>query len=386
MNDILKRKVFDRFKSEFKTDPLLIFSPGRINLIGEHTDYNLGFVFPAAIDKGIYLAIGFSSKLSKVISLDMDSSIEFSSKEKLLPLSDGGWKNYLLGVVEFIKNGDKLPSEFNMIFGGDIPIGSGLSSSAALENGIGYALNECFGLGKTKLELLKISQKAEHDFVGVRCGIMDQFASMMGEKDQAILLDCSNLESTLFPVALEGYSIVLLNSNVDHNLAGSEYNKRREECEEGVAILQKYFPSVKTLRDVTMEMLEQHKMKFTPVVLNRCEYILEENERVQQFGTMLSKNEPVSIGEILYQGHEGMKNKYEITCKELDFLVDYTKSFPDVLGARMMGGGFGGCTLNIVKVDFVDEFVNSISTSYNHQWGLNLTPISVEISDGVGLI
>ena len=386
MNEALLNSIAETFKSTFNNSPLLVFSPGRINLIGEHTDYNNGFVFPAAINKGIYLAIGRSSDQSKVIAVDVNESHTFSIEEDLRPVPDGGWRNYLMGVLHQIKTSGRIIGEINIVFGGDIPIGSGLSSSAALENSVGYGINALFRLDISKMDLLKMSQKAEHDFAGVRCGIMDQFASMMGEKDKAILLDCESLYYSAYPLELDDYTLLLFNSNVEHNLAGSEYNVRRAQCEEGVSLLQKHYSNVASLRDATLEMIELHKDEFDPVVYKRCKYVLEENQRVLSFGEYLKDGDVVSAGRLLYEGHEGMKSDYEITCQELDFMVDFTKEKDGILGARMMGGGFGGCTINLVKRDIVGEFMTELSAAYKLKWGIDLTPIEVEISRGAGLI
>ena len=386
MNKALLQSLVDIYHSRFDETPIQIFSPGRINLIGEHTDYNNGFVLPAAIDLGIYMILGKAYDQSTMISMDFEDSYRFSVRDDLVPIPGGGWKNYILGVVQQIKLAGKEIGEFNIVFGGDIPIGSGLSSSAALENAAGVGLNALFGLGFRRMHLLKMSQKAEHDFAGVRCGIMDQFASMMGEENKAILLDCETLNYSLYPMILDEYTLLLCNSNVAHNLASSEYNIRRAQCEEGVSVLQKYYPNISTLREVSPEMLDKHEPEIDTITMKRCKYVLNENDRVHQFASDLKNGDLESAGKVLYNGHEGMKSEYEITCDEIDFLVDFTKARHEVLGARMMGGGFGGCTINLIKSEYINTFIKEIDTAYSTRWNIKMTPIEVGISGGAGVI
>ena len=361
-------------------------SPGRINLIGEHTDYNDGFVMPAAIDKSIYAVFSKSHTNSYIYALDAEADHTFSVKDTLVPITDGGWKNYVLGVVAQLKDKGLPLGEFSMIFGGDIPIGAGLSSSAALENAVCHGLNELFGLGLTPKEMIVLSQKAEHEFAGVRCGIMDQFASMMGKKDHAFVLDCRSLDHTYFPVLLDTHEFVLYNSNVHHSLASSEYNVRREQCEQGVARLQSQGFAIQTLRDVSQDILESHKNSFDPLIFKRCLYIVEENRRVNQFAQTMAANNLNEAGDILYQGHQGMKTAYEITCPEIDFMIDFTRELPQVAGARMTGGGFGGCTLNLVKKDYIDTLTADLNQAYQEKFGKNITPIRVTLDNGVETI
>lgn len=386
ISDKLENIITSKYRAHFDSEPIVVFAPGRVNLIGEHTDYNNGYVFPAAINKGIYLAIGKANDQSTILSHDMLDSFSFSVHDDLRPTSNGGWQNYILGVVKQMKTAGRNIGEFNVVFGGDIPIGAGLSSSAALENAIGFGLDLLFDLKFSKHEIIKMSQKAEHEFAGVRCGIMDQFASMMGEKDKAILLDCETLDYSIHPIELNDYTLLLCNSNVDHNLASSEYNIRRSQCEEGVSLLKKYYSEVKSLRDVTLEMIASHKSEFDEIILRRCEYVLEENLRVQQFGQYLDLKKYEEAGSLLFDGHEGMKSKYEITCDEIDFMVDFAKSKDYIAGARMMGGGFGGCTINLIKRVFVEDFIDELGKSYKSKWNIEMTPIQVETSQGVSTI
>ncbi len=383
-NQVLLDRIINKHKALFGTecDYHTIFSPGRINLIGEHTDYNNGFVMPAAIDKGIYLTISKSHSESKVVSLDMQASHAFSLKEDLSPLSNGGWKNYVIGVIHQLKTAGHPIEEVNMVFGGDIPIGAGLSSSAALENAVGYGLSGLFGLGIAKSVLARYSQKAEHEFAGVRCGIMDQYASLMGAENAAILLDCASLDYREVPLSLDDYTLVLCNSNVEHNLASSEYNIRRQQCEAGVATLRQCYPEVSSLRDARPEMLTAPALVFDPVTLKRCEYVIEENQRVIAFAQALEKKDFKAAGLILYEAHAGMQQKYKITCGEIDFMVDFAKTQDAVLGARMMGGGFGGCTINLVHRQGQDQFIAELSKAYLERFDVKMTPILVEVGAG----
>ncbi len=385
MAEVAKR-VEDAFKKRFPGSSLTVFSPGRINFIGEHTDYNLGFVLPASIDKGIAVTVGKADEdNSRIYSLDKDEEVQVDIVQ---PLSKSayGWANYVLGVVDQLKKAGADLHNFNCVFGGDIPIGSGLSSSAALENGMAFSLNELFGLGLDRMQLLHLSQKAEHEFVGVMCGIMDQFSSMMGKKDQAMKLDCRSLEYAFYPAEFGDFQIVLLNSNVSHNLASSEYNVRRSQCEKGVEIIGKKYPHVESLRDVTMKMLTDCEDDISEVVFRRCKYIIEENQRVEAFVRALEKRDFEQCGRILYTAHEAMKTGYEITCKEIDVLIELSKKHPGVIGARMMGGGFGGCTLNLVRQDQANAFIESMSKAYLEETSIELSPYFVSVEDGVYLV
>jgi galactokinase len=381
MNSTLKHNVSSIFKSEFKTEPKLIFSPGRINLIGEHTDYNDGFVFPAAIDKGIYLAIEKSNtKSSKVIAIDGNDSYEFTL-EDLQPITNGGWKNYVLGVIAEIQNLGRSIEPVNIVFSGDIPIGAGLSSSAALENAVVFGLNTIFNLGLTKEEMIHISQKAEHHFVGVNCGIMDQYASMFGQKDTALLLDCKTLETTTHKVDFGDYSLLLINTNVSHNLADSEYNKRRASCERAARALGK-----DSLRSTSKKDLLYKKSLVTNDDFNKALYVLEENERVKSAALAISNNDLKQLGQLLYQSHEGLSKHYKVSCSELDFLVSATTNNPDILGARMMGGGFGGCTINLIKTTEIAGFTKNIASIYIKEFHQKASFYQVNLSQGTHLL
>lgn len=380
---MLIEKIKKQFIDQFNTKPLLIQSPGRINLIGEHTDYNDGFVMPAAIDKYIYLAISKneSSEGCSLLSLDYDEAFQFSLSE-VKPLENGTWQNYILGVVDGILKKGKKIAGFQAIFTGDIPKGAGLSSSAALENAFVFALNELFDLGLSKVEMIHISQKAEHTFVGVNCGIMDQFSSMMGIQNKVLLLDCRSLETEEVELNFAGYELLLINSNVKHNLADSAYNQRRAECEEGVRILQKYFPQIKALRDASLEQLASIKSEISDTVFKRCTYIIEENQRVLAMREALENQNINRVGELLFEGHQGMKTQYEITCPEIDFLVAEAQKSKWVIGARMMGGGFGGCTLNLIQKGKSLLFTTQLQVDYQNTFQKELSLHQVKIGKG----
>jgi galactokinase len=382
----LEQEIQSRFIELFQLEPLLVRSPGRINLIGEHTDYNDGFVMPAAIDKEIIFAIAPSTaETSTAYALKYDERFEFNLSDPQ-PVQKPAWANFLLGVIrQLVDRGFEI-KPFNCVFGGDVPLGAGLSSSAAVECGFAFALNELFQLKLPKIDLIKIGQWAEHNFVGVKCGIMDQFASVMGKEDHVIVLDCRSLTHYYSPIDLSHYTIILCDTKVKHSLVDSEYNKRREECETGVKILKAHYPQVSSLRDVTPEMLEKHKGEFPGKVFNRCFYIVGEIDRVPKASKDLERGDLVAFGKKMYETHEGLSKYYEVSCKELDFLVKEGKKFPEVLGSRMMGGGFGGCTINIVKNDFADEFIRRITESYRNAYNIEMPSYKVKIKEGTSII
>lgn len=373
------------YKNIFTDEPLLFRSPGRLNLIGEHTDYNMGFVLPAAIDKAIYFAISPRTDTTcKLFAADLNEAYEFSLEN--LSKSPKGWANYLVGVVDQLTKAGYKIKGFNCVFGGDIPIGAGLSSSAAIEAGLAYALNHLFDLGIDKLSLVKLAQKAENEFVGVNCGIMDQFINIFGESGNALRIDCRSLEYELVPFDYDHISVVFFNTNVSHSLASSEYNLRREECNKGVEIIKKEFPTVQSLRDVQPEMLESFKTKMEPLTYRRCKYVVCENERLLKACDALKVHDLTTFGSLLFQTHEGLSRNYEVSCPELDFLVEAVKEFPSVYGARMMGGGFGGCTINIIKNEVVDEVTSLIAKKYKEKFNREATVYVTKISAGTSII
>lgn len=374
-----------KFKEIFNEEPLMVNSPGRVNLIGEHTDYNNGFVLPAAIDKSIYFAITpRSDETCKLFSYDMYDSYEFSISG--FEFSAKGWPNYLMGVVDQLKKeGHKLKG-FNCVFGGNIPIGAGLSSSAALEAGLAFALNHIFNLGIDKLSLVKLAQKAENEFVGVKCGIMDQYINIFGKSGNVLRIDCRSLEYQYFPFDYKNISIVLFDTCVSHSLASSEYNQRRKECNAGVEIIKKDFPQVGSLRDVNVEMIKEYGSKMDSVIYRRCKYVVEENERLNKACSALEVHDLKSFGSLMYQTHEGLSKDYEVSCTELDYLVELTKENPKVYGSRMMGGGFGGCTINLIENDAIDEIKSFIKEKYKSMFSTDPKIYITKISNGTQII
>ncbi len=366
--------------------PLVIRAPGRINLIGEHTDYNDGFVMPAAIDKEITFAIAPSDDgKSSIYAMAYDESypVDITNPQKI---DDPKWANYLLGVMrQFVDKGFSL-RPFRCVFGGNIPVGAGLSSSAALETGFAFALNELNGFNVDRESMIKMAQWSEHNFVGVKCGIMDQFASMMGEDGKVIVLDCRSLEYEYSPFDFADYSIVLCNTGVKHSLVDSEYNTRRLECEEGVRLLKPFYPGIKSLRDVAIGMLDEHRALFSGKVYQRCAYVVQEIKRVQDASRDLQKGDLIAFGKKMFETHHGLSAMYEVSCKELDFLVEHAKTAPGVLGARMMGGGFGGCTINIVHQKNIDSFIASATTAYRKAFNLELIAYIVHVKSGTGFM
>lgn len=362
---------------QFSGRPQLYFSPGRINLIGEHVDYNDGFVMPAAIDKGVYYAI--AANATDDINLYSYDFRELYSTQLNRVSAVKGWPNYLMSVInEFILLG--LPVKgFNAVLGATVPRGSGLSSSAAVEGGLAYAINELFGCGLDRVALAKLCQRAEHNYPGVQCGIMDQFANLMGKKDHVVLLDCRSLEYAYYSLELEGYSIVLLNSGVHHSLASSQYNQRRQQCGEGLASM-----GLHSFRDVPgSAALEQYRNNMDAVTYKRCEYVVAEIERAQQAALYLQQHNLTAFGALMYATHAGLSQAYEVSCPELDFLVAQAQSTSAVLGARMMGGGFGGCTINIIKEEAVATFVKTTCDAYEKKFNITPAMYTVSLVDGV---
>ena len=382
---LLAQRVREIYKNEFGDEPRVFMAPGRVNIIGEHTDYNNGFVLPAAIDKAAYLAIGEAEgNKGRWISVDFMEEAEISF-DQIKPI-DKKWANYLLGVIDqFKKQGKNIPA-FNMVLAADVPIGAGLSSSAALESVTAFTLNTIHGYGYSLLELAKLAQRAEHEFIGLRVGIMDMFASLHGKEGHVMKLDCRSLEVEYFPLELRNYRIVLLDTGVKHSLASTEYNKRRQQCEEGVKQLKSYFPTIESLRDVTTEMLEKYADKISPEVFKRCYFVVEENKRVGQVCKALKTGSLDKTGEYMYASHLGLQHDYEVSCMELDLLVKLVREETHVLGARMMGGGFGGCTINLVHGDAVNALIERISPDYYNNTGIKLQHYEVVTGNGASEI
>ncbi len=373
------------FIKRFNHEPIIVKSPGRINIIGEHTDYNNGYVLPAAIDKAIYVAV--SRRSDQEIHLYAESYSE-TVKATICDLikSEKNWANYILGVAEQLQKWGYNIGGFNLYIDGDVPLGAGLSSSAAVECATAYALIELFSLSVPKLDIAKIAQKAEQSFVGVNCGIMDQFASVFGKKGHALLLDCESLKHQYIPLKLDGYTLVLLNTNVKHALIDSAYNRRRQQCEQGVAWIKAKVSNVNSLRDVNVKLLDKYVKPKDVDVYQKCRFVVEENERVLQAVEQLKSGDLKSLGQALFKTHDGLSRAYRVSCEELDFLVDSVKNLTYVLGARMMGGGFGGCTLNIVATEMVGEFIETLQKAYKKEFLIKLDAHIVETDDGTRLI
>lgn len=373
-----------QFLKDFKPE-LTIASPGRINFIGEHTDYNMGYVLPTAIANKITFKLAKNGAIAdcNVYSVGYDG---FSFDLRDIKISDKEWENYILGVLnEISKLTDKVRG-FDCTIESNLPLGSGLSSSAAMECGLAFGLNELFDLGLSKRTIVELSQRAEHSYVGTQCGIMDQFASVMSKAGNVILLDCQSLEYQHIPIDLHPYKIIMLNTKVSHNLASSEYNTRKQECEEGVALMKKTNAAIDSLRDVTRAMIEASKNEMTQNVYNRCSFIIDENKRVLEMVNALKEKDLETVGSILYEAHEGISNLYEVSCPESDFLVDFSKGYSGVLGARQTGGGFGGCTLNIVQEDAVDLFKKEAAIAYKSEFNVDLDAFEVKPSGGTSIV
>lgn len=372
----MKTKIKNEFKQRFGTEGVLYVAPGRFNLIGEHTDYNGGFVFPGAIDKFIMAEIKPNDiDMVRVYSVDIDEYCEFGLNEEDAPAQQ--WARYIFGVCrEIIKRGGVVKG-FDAVFAGNVPLGAGLSSSAALESCFANALNELFNDNKfPKMELAKIGQSTEHNYCGVNCGIMDQFASIHGKKDNLMRLDCRSGEFEYFPFKLDGYKLVLVDSRVKHELVDSPYNKRRESCERVAATL-----GVETLRDADMAMLDAAKDKISEEDYKRAKYVIEEKQRVLDVCDALVAGDYETVGRCMYGTHEGMSKLYEVSCEELDYLNDIAKEC-GVAGSRIMGGGFGGCTVNLVKDELYDNFIETAKVKFNEKYGHEPKIYPVIVSDG----
>lgn len=372
----MKNQINQQFEQRFGGKGTLYVAPGRFNLIGEHTDYNGGFVFPGAIDKMIMAEIRPNgTDMVRVYSIDIDEMTEFGLKEEDAPAQQ--WARYIFGVCrEIIKRGGVVKG-FDAVFAGNVPLGAGLSSSAALESCFANALNALFNDNKfPKMELAKIGQSTEHNYCGVNCGIMDQFASVHGKKDNLMRLDCRSGEFEYFPFKLDGYKLVLVDSRVKHELVDSPYNKRRESCERVAKTL-----GVDTLRDADMEMLDAAKDKISEEDYKRAKYVIEEKQRVLDVCDALVKGDYETVGACMYGTHEGMSKLYEVSCEELDYLNDLAKEC-GVTGSRIMGGGFGGCTVNLVKDDLYDGFIKTVSRKFEERYGHAPKIYPVIVSDG----
>ena len=355
-------------------------SPGRVNLIGEHTDYNGGYVFPGAIDKSIYAVIRLNgTDKVRAYSIDKEDYREFRLKEE--DCSNMHWANYIFGVCREIQKRGYSIGGFDTVFFGNVPIGAGMSSSAALESTYAFALNELFNLNIDKFELARIGQMTEHNYVGVKCGIMDQFASLFGKAGHLMRLNCATMEFEYFPFNPQGYKVVLLDTVVKHELASSAYNKRRESCENACAHIAKKHPEVKYLSDATMAMLDEIKAEIPDEDYMRAEYVIGEKQRVLDVCDALEKGDYETVGDRMYGTHYGMSKLYEVSCEELDYLNDLAKEC-GVTGSRVMGGGFGGCTINLVKEGLYEAFIATAKEKFAAKFGHEPKVYDVVISDG----
>jgi galactokinase len=384
MKENLKRLFSGYFGDE--TPPLIVRSPGRVNIIGEHTDYNEGFVLPAAIDKAAYIAISLRNDDEiHLAAHDLNEIFSINIKD-LKPVGDISWPNFILGAAAQFSNRGIPLKGFDAMLMSDVPIGAGLSSSAAIECATTFALNELLQSNLDKITMVMMAQKAEHEYAGVMCGIMDQFASMVGKKDHVIKLDCRSLQYEYVPFKLDGIKILLLNTNVKHSLASSEYNTRRKECEQGVAWIKEQHSQVNSLRDVTIDMLDNYVLPKDEVVYKRCLFIVEEIQRLQTGCDDLLKGDITSLGKKMFATHEGLSNQYEVSCKELDLLIGLVSGNENVIGARMMGGGFGGCTINLVKEEAIEKLIADIKPVYEAATNLPLTYYVASIENGTEII
>lgn len=382
MNQSVKSKFIELYNSE----PLIIHAPGRINLIGEHTDYNNGYVMPAAIHMGVQFAFATSYHTHSLIySLKYNQSytLDLTAPSKV---ENPAWANYFLGIIHQLNARGSMLKNFNCVFDGDLPTGAGLSSSAAMECGFVFGLNELFQLGLTHLEMIHMAQWAEHNYAGVKCGIMDQFSSMMGKDNHAFMLDCRSLDYEYLPLDLGNYTLLLCDTNVKHSLSSSEYNTRRNECQQGVTIINKKFAEVKSLRDVTPAILTACQHDMPPVIYNRCRFVVEENNRVVEASRDLKKGDLASFGKKMFAAHEGLSKLYEVSCVELDYLVQLAAASNGILGARMIGGGFGGCTLNLIHQNSVETFLESAKEAYRTKFGIEMSAYIVKPGKGTSVV
>ena len=373
------------FRNQFGYEAdVIVQSPGRINLIGEHTDYNLGFVLPASVDRYMYLALGLNhvgAHRLHAMDLNEDVSIKITDLSK----TDHGWVNFFIGIFRQLTH-DIGSSGIDCVFSSEIPIGGGMSSSSALECGILKGLNELLDLKLSNWELINISQKSNHEFLAINGGILDQFACLFGKKDHAMLLDCRGRSFNYLPCKLPDHQWVLINSMITHDHSTSAYNDRVAACMRAVEIASQHDESISSLRDVTFEVLNKIKLKISKEEYQCCKYILEENKRVMQFGDALKNNNIDRIGSLLYKSHDGLKNQYKVSCPELDLLVDLTMQKDAIAGSRMMGGGFGGCTLNLIESKHVLSSISGIQKAYHKITGIDAEVLTVNLCDGASII
>ena len=380
----MEKEIRRQFQQYFGKEHQLSVAPGRVNLIGEHTDYNQGFVLPGAIDKKIY--IGHTpNELARLNVRAIEYHEQFSfSLDEMRPVK--GWPTYLLGMIHMLMPEKRLPFGMDVIVSGNVPVGAGMSSSAALCSAFGMALNERFQLGLSRMEIALAGQKTEHVFASLQCGIMDQFASLHGKAGHLMKLDCRNLEYEYVPFDFPGYQIVLVNTMVSHSLAGSEYNLRRQQCEAGVGILQKYNPQIRSLRDVQLSQLIAHQNELDETDFKRCRFIVEENQRLLDGCAFLKQHKLEAFGALMYASHTGLSRDYEVSCPESDFLVERIQLMNGILGARQMGGGFGGCIITLVEKNATENFIAGIQDQYQRRFSKTPDCFIMNISDGAQIL
>jgi len=363
------QQVISRFRARFRATPALYRAPGRVNLIGEHTDYNDGFVLPAAIGFSCWMAVAPRDDRRLVVHSENFSETIEAELDDLKPFPESTWANYPLAVAWALEQAGGRLRGAQMYIAGDVPLGAGLSSSAAIEVSAGFALLDIAGLTIDLTKLALTCQRAENEFVGAHCGIMDQFVSCYGEADHAVLLDCRSLERRMLPIPSE-VALIICNTMVKHELGASEYNTRREECEEAVKALDKALPGIRALRDVTPAQLEEHRGLLTGIIYKRALHVVTENERVLRAAEAFQSGAIEKLGPLMADSHRSLRQDYEVSCPELDTLVEIAARQRGVFGARMTGGGFGGCTINLVDVAHAQEFQQKVSAAYKSATGL----------------
>ena len=374
------------FREAFGREPLVVRSPGRINIIGEHTDYNHGYVLPAAIDKAAYLSISLrDDEEIHLMAADLNSSYQTRISD-LAPRKNPDWPDYILGsAAQFLEKGISLKG-FNAVLASDVPMGAGLSSSAAVECATVFAINELLQSHLDRITMVHMAQHAEHTYAGVKCGIMDQFASIMGKKDHLIKLDCRSLEYEYVPFLLDGIKVLLLNTNVKHSLASSAYNDRRQDCEQAVQWINAHEHDVHALRDASEEMLDQYVLPRNALTDQHSRFVVQEIDRLLKGCAALQRGDIAALGSLMYATHDGLSRMYEVSCKELDWLVDQVRNHNAVLGARIMGGGFGGCTINLIRDEAIGPLISALNPAYEMATGLPLTHYVATIENGTEII
>ena len=383
---IEQRRLLEKFAEIYGGSPRFFRAPGRVNLIGEHTDYNGGFVLPMAIDRQTTVAAApRNDRKIRAFSVNFEEFAEFDLDAQP-KIGDGFWLNYVEGMARILEQKGFRLKGADLLIWSNVPTGAGLSSSAALETAVGLALSEISGHSIDLVTLAKVGQQTEHDYVGAKVGIMDQFVSANAKAGHALLLDCRSLKFENVPLDTKEVAVVICDTNVKHDLASSEYNTRREECETGVKILRKFLPDIKQLRDVSLRDFEKYKGELPETVMRRCRHILTENERVLEAAEALKKNDLNAFGNLMWQSHKSLKYDYEVSCKELDLMVEIAENASGVLGGRMTGGGFGGSTVNLVKRECLGKFKEKVRKEYQHLSGIKPTILVSEASGGANEI